>query len=608
MKKILAFALAVVMVFALGVSAFADHAAPVSVDDHDFVAYQILTGEQNAEDSTLTEIAWGSGIDDAGFLAALQDEFGDTFDECETAADVAKVLEGWADNSENAKAFAALAYDFIKGDGVEVVNGQTELAAGYYLVVDETESVDEGDAYNLALLQLTKKGTFEINQKSSAPELEKKIIENGQKVDANNKSIGDTVDYEITTAVPAKAADYDYYYFIIRDTMTKGLTFDPESIEVTIGGDAAVEGVDYTILTGDDAAPYTFQIALIDAVANAGKAVVVDYSALLNEDAEVGEIGNPNKADLKYSNNPNEDYDGTQDENNPGFPDSKKNPSLGETPEDVVVTYTTQVKITKVDQDKAPLQGAEFQLTGDGVKTTLVSQEVFKAADNGAYWKLNDGKYTKVAPVTEDKMEPAAAGADKGYVEAEAGYAGEDAITVGGTVYRAFVPATDAGKDVFVLVEANADDYASTSQKYEKVTELVPMTDSTTTDVKGFVDENGELMFVGLSAGSYTLTETTVPDGYNAIDPIEFIIAWEGPDAVVTGEEECTWSVDEDDESGIVYNDAAEQFELQVVNQKGAVLPETGGIGTTIFYVVGGLMVMAAALLLITKKRMGTEA
>ena len=330
MKKILAFALAVVMVFALGVTAFADHAAPVKVDDHDFVAYQIFSGEQNAEDATLTEIVWGSGIDGAAFLAALQDEF-DAFDECETAADVAKVLEAWDDNSDNAEAFAALAYDFIKGDGTAVVNGQTELAAGYYLVVDVTESVEEGDAYNLALLQLTKKGTFEINQKSSAPELEKKIVEDGQKVDANNKSIGDTVNYEITSAVPEKAADYDYYYFIIRDKMSTGLTF--KSIDkVTIGGAEAEEGVDYNVKLNADG--YTFEIALVNAKAHAGEAVIVNCSAVLNEDANIGEIGNPNSADLQYSNKPNFDYDGTSEpgedgETPSGFPDKNKNVPTG---------------------------------------------------------------------------------------------------------------------------------------------------------------------------------------------------------------------------------------------------------------------------------------
>lgn len=44
-----------------------------------------------------------------------------------------------------------------------------------------------------------------------------------------------------------------------------------------------------------------------------------------------------------------------------------------------------------------------------------------------------------------------------------------------------------------------------------------------------------------------------------------------------------------------------------MVNQKGVTLPETGGVGTTIFYTVGGLMVLAAVILLVTKRRMAQE-
>lgn len=606
MKKFMAFVLAALMVFSLGITAFADHAAPTT--QHDYKAYKIFSGEQNVEnDATLTNVKWADGIDSEAFLAALKADatIGSNFADCNTAADVAEAMDGWVDESANARAFAKVAYDHIKGEGIAVVDGQTDLAAGYYLVVDVTAGpLDEGDAFNLALLQLTKKSTFDINQKSSAPELEKKIIENNKPVDANNKSIGDTVNYEITTAVPTKAADYDYYYFIIRDTMSKGLTF--KSIDkVTIGGQPAVEGTDYNVQYNLDG--YTFQIALTDAKAHVGQAVIVDYSAVLNNDAVVGESGNPNKADLQYSNNPNYKYDGTDDENHPGFPDKTKNVPTGETPEDVVVTYTTKIKVTKVDQDKQPLSGAEFTLTGDTVNTVLVSQDKFTAAADGQYYKLTDGTYTKEAPVTADKMVAAAAGATKGYVAAEADYAGDDAITVGGVAYRPFVSATDNGKDVFVLVEANADMYENTTQMYAKSTELVAKNNNDSVNVVGAVDENGVVTFEGLSAGTYTLTETKVPDGYNGIDPITFSIAWEAPETVATGAEKCTWKVADGDNSGVVYNGAAEQFELQVVNQKGNVLPETGGIGTTIFYAIGGLMVAAAAILLVTKKRMSVE-
>ena len=600
MKKFLALLLALTMVLSLGMAAFAAPATkPAPTTEHQYKAYQIFSGTQG-EGSELGNVVWGNGIDADGFLAELVKL--DAYKDCKTAADVAAVVGQYSDNSPEAKQFAKIADNFIvKANGVPVVNGQTALDAGYYLVVDVTEKVGEDDAYNLSLLQLTKKSTFDINLKSEVPEVEKKIVENGDKVDSNTAAIGDKIPYEISTKVPAKSADYDYYFFIIRDTMSAGLTFN-DDIVVTIDGKEAKLGEDYNVKTGDDAAPYTFQIALVDANDHAGQDVVVTYSATLNKDAVVGVEGNPNKVDLQYSNNPNEDYDKIPHGNKPGFPDDKTYNPGGETPEDITKTYTTEIRIYKVDQDGKALQGAEFTLSGEGVNKTIVAKEVFEANANGEYWKLNDNSYTKDAPITADYMEAAAAGAKDGYVVAEEGFEGET-ITVGGVAYRVV---NEGETPAWVLVHANADQYASTTDKYSKSTKLETVSQNAgTTTVVGTVDEKGNVVFSGLGEGEYTLTETKTPAGYNTIAPIKFTISCELPKAVVDGTEKCKWNVES--ESEIVYSDADQAFEITVVNNKGGELPETGGIGTTIFYVVGAVLVLAAGILLITKKRMGAE-
>ena len=108
----------------------------------------------------------------------------------------------------------------------------------------------------------------------------------------------------------------------------------------------------------------------------------------------------------------------------------------------------------------------------------------------------------------------------------------------------------------------------------------------------------------GIDDGKYKLVETTTPAGYNTIDPIEFEVAAEhvivadNPTLTnLTGETQTgniTFTADKT--SGLVSTD--------IVNKSGTVLPETGGIGTTIFYIVGGVLAVAAIVLLITKKRM----
>ncbi|SNU06004.1 LPXTG-motif cell wall anchor domain-containing protein/fimbrial isopeptide formation D2 domain-containing protein [Streptococcus equinus] len=110
--------------------------------------------------------------------------------------------------------------------------------------------------------------------------------------------------------------------------------------------------------------------------------------------------------------------------------------------------------------------------------------------------------------------------------------------------------------------------------------------------------------FKGLDAGNYKLEESTTPDGYNTIKPIEFTIDAdydkEAADPQLT-------KLSGDVTSGVAKFDANKadgSLKADIVNRKGSLLPSTGGMGTTILYVIGSILVLVAAVLLITKKRM----
>ena len=122
---------------------------------------------------------------------------------------------------------------------------------------------------------------------------------------------------------------------------------------------------------------------------------------------------------------------------------------------------------------------------------------------------------------------------------------------------------------------------------------------------------DGKISFKDLGAGKYTLTETVTPEGFNTIEPIEFEIVFTAPDrGVVTGDETCMWDlVSEDIEvtEGGNGNSLGGVFSANIINQSGSLLPSTGGIGTTIFYVVGGILVIGAGILLVAKKRMSNR-
>lgn len=117
--------------------------------------------------------------------------------------------------------------------------------------------------------------------------------------------------------------------------------------------------------------------------------------------------------------------------------------------------------------------------------------------------------------------------------------------------------------------------------------------------------------FKGLDDGKYTLTETKTPAEYNTIAPITFTvnadhtITWDGTnrDAVLT---ELT-GTKVTGEITFTENKTEGSLNADVVNNKGSELPSTGGMGTTIFYVVGSILVLGAAILLITKKRMSAR-
>lgn len=94
--------------------------------------------------------------------------------------------------------------------------------------------------------------------------------------------------------------------------------------------------------------------------------------------------------------------------------------------------------------------------------------------------------------------------------------------------------------------------------------------------------EAGAAVIFGLGEGTYYLEETKAPDGYNKL----------------TARHPITVSAEGSGEDGYLTN------EVQIVNKAGASLPETGGIGTTVFYVTGAVLMAGAAVLLITKKKM----
>ena len=176
-------------------------------------------------------------------------------------------------------------------------------------------------------------------------------------------------------------------------------------------------------------------------------------------------------------------------------------------------------------------------------------------------------------------------------------------------------------KTIINKVDSETKPLTGAAFKLEKLIKGKDGAADTWTTVKEFtVDETTtSFTFSGLDDGQYKLTETKTPVGYNTIDPIYFVIeathdeTADAPtlktlNAYLTDANGNKQTEMKDGESvnidlGTV-DLTAGSITTTVVNKSGSELPSTGGIGTTIFYVLGGVLVLAAVVLLVTKKRM----
>ncbi len=631
-KRLASLMLALVMAMAMTVTAFAadnnEHTITVTQNaadktEHTYDAYQIFAGDLAEKEGkmVLSNIIWGKGVNGDALLAALQadetfnvvgENKTNAFADCKEAADVAKVLSGEAFASSDVStstltdAFARVAEnnltDVVAGTATGTGNVEiTVTGSGYYLVKDQNGTVDTANgAYTRFMLEVVGDATATV--KSEVPSGDKKVyIDDVTTGDANNASIGSHVSYEITSKVPNHVG-YNYYYFIMNDTLSEGLTFDgPDSVAVKVGDTVLVQGTDYYVYT-ENVAPKTFRLAFADIMNyDVGADIVVTYSATINDKAVIGTTGNPNTWNLQYSNNPDDTFDGERpdDQTKPGLPLDETNEALGQTPDEKTLTYVTELDITKYANkvlEANLLAGAEFTLTGTSKQVVLNTVDYYEASENGTYYLLLDGTYTETAPTGTE------------YVEIGVG----TAETTTGYIKNAdgeYVIPTDTGDyngaTLYKLVKGTADKYADVNTKYTKKTATETTYVDADVSIEMTTGADGKIYFKDLGAGEYILTETVTPAGFNTLEPIKITISFTPPASVTDGTEECTWEVTAE---GLTFTDnGSGVFATDIVNKSGSLLPSTGGIGTTIFYVVGGILVVAAGILLVTKKRMSAR-
>ena len=228
------------------------------------------------------------------------------------------------------------------------------------------------------------------------------------------------------------------------------------------------------------------------------------------------------------------------------------NASILKTGDVVTVTYYAQINEKAVVADEANVNKAKVEY-GTNSHTEYDTTETY-------VWKMNIVKYTMEQTTGSDQAKEK---------------------RLAGAIFQLSRDA--AGAEVIKLVKVD-----DTTYRLALSTETDTAVDTITTG------ETGELVINGLADGTYYLTETKAPRGYNLLrEPVNVTIGHKDANGKLT-ETSFVGNQTETDTSGLV----------KVENNAGTELPSTGGIGTTAFYVLGSAMALGAVILLVTKKRM----
>ena len=505
MKKLFAILLTLALFFSMSTTVFAAENETFTLTitgakGHTYDIYQIYTGDvsQEGNKTVLSNVKYG--INHYPVNGAAGDLVPATeLDNLVNAEDPTEVLN------------SAVSGTPYKNDVAADAEGKVEIAgipAGYYMIVDDSINLPEGETKSPIMLQVLENvtvaskhasiiSTKKVDDKNDSTTDEDEILWQ----DAADYDIGDDVPFQLTVTLPTTLPVYDTYEVTFHDMQAAGLD-NPQISEVYIlKGDgttkitipAAADGNSgYSVLPCTNpkceygGCSFTIHVGDIKALYGEntyadGDMIVVHYTSKLTEDAEIGALGNVNSMYVCH-------------------PD-------GHTAEDVVTVLTYALTVNKIDgASKEALEGAGFTLY----------------------------KWNALA---------------------------NDWIAVGA-------------------------------------------------EIKG--DALTKFVWEGIDGGKYKLVETTTPTGYNTLADIEFVVdathktAWLGDgnnafEDVIAKNPAGTTVVFADRNA-----DGLEDGKLEgnIENYKGTVLPETGAEGTLMLVSGSSLLVVLAAVFMITRKKM----
>ena len=411
-----------------------------------------------------------------------------------------------------------------------------DLSYGYYLVYDAT-TLEGGSVRSAVMLSTVNKDAV-ITLKANRPQIEKQVLENDGKTwgKATSVTIGDEVEFKITTLVPSHTM-YTGYSYYIEDLLPEGLELKAGSVKV-LKNDVEVDNTNNAYYTYSDAGvgtngAYDFKVNFTGPISDETKfkvndVITIKYTAIVDEDITPQEA-NPNTATLFYHNDP-----------------TAATPTFGSSSATANV-YTFMFVMTKFSEDA----------NGNFSNHTRLAGAKFKFYEKGSSEPI---KFI----LKEVKGKP-----------------------------QYFIAPTGTTETTYTEIEVISSGLPT--EEIENATYLG--------------GNMGDITLFGLAEGEYEIEETVAPDGYVRPEnrfsiKIEDVVDGYGniSTLTVTGDHTGNGSLGN---AGGNYRNLLTW--VDIANKPGSALPETGGMGTTLFTILG-IVLMAGAVAFFTSRKRSSVA
>lgn len=540
-----------------------------------YEAYQIFTGSLDDENNLMVS-GWGSGVKGDDLLAELKAttfsntniSFTSYTNATQVAEELSKITADTTDttNATDANLFASIVSKHL--DTANKITDLTSVQAGYYLIKG-------GSGDNITKYILSVADNVTVSLKVGTPTVMKKVKENTKTLgettfdvaeftdltstdytgynDVADYNIGDEVPFKLFGSMPENIDDYKAYRYIFHDNIDSD-HFDTNSIKID-----KIEVVSKDGSTRDTIATAGYNVNI-----NSGK-ITISFKNIKNIESDKGTKINIDK-------------------------DSK-----------IEVSYTAVLDTT-----------ANIGLTGQ-------QNEVYLEYSNNPNWD-GTGSDTDTpsgntdTPTGDTPVTPG--DGDNGTPEDTTNTTPKDKVIV----FTYELDITKIDKNTKESLEGVVFSLQNSDGQYVQINEngAVIGWNNTYEEVSNGLttDKDGNIIIKGLDDGTYTLTEENSLKNYNTIPPLTLVISG----STITTQNSCqTWSGTPSDaltklNLTIDNKNATEQdtdnhgvAKVTVENSKGSKLPITGGIGTKMFYMVGGILVVGAGVTLIAKKRVKNE-